>query len=355
MQMDQTLLKIANNFSLKGNVVSITPFGNGHINKTYLVTTSDRKYILQKINNNVFQNVDYLMNNLIRVTEHLLEKGIFTIKFRPTYDGKLYYKDGNDYYRMYKLIDETYCYEGIDNLDTVKKSGYAFGQLHGNLADLDPSKIVDVIPDFHNTKKRYEKLLLAISKDPVNRVKDCKEMISFLNEHKADYGRLVDGIADGSINNAITHNDPKINNILFDKDTLEVKCVIDLDTVMTGTYLFDFGDALRSLFTGENEDSKDLSKLKVNFDMYRAYLEGYYSQMKGVLNKKEISLLPMAVIIITVELAIRFLTDYIEGDIYFGIKYPEHNFDRAMTQYTLAKDLYKNLDKLNEITAEICK
>lgn len=355
MNENQTLLKIANNFSLKGTIVSIKPFGNGHINKTYLVETTDRKYVLQKINTNVFKNVDYLMNNLIRVTEHLLEKEVFTIKFRPTYDGKLYYVHNDEYYRMYKLIDETYCYEGIGNLDTVRKSGYAFGQFHCNLADIDASKIVDVIPDFHNTQKRYMKFLISISNDPVGRVKDIKPLIEFINSHNADYSLLTDSINDGSINNAITHNDPKINNILFDKDTLEVKCVIDLDTIMTGTYLFDFGDALRSLFTGENEDSKDLSKLKVNFDMYRAYLTGYYSQMKNVLNEKEISLLPKAVAIITMELAIRFLTDYIDGDIYFNTSYPTHNLDRAMTQITLAKDIYDNLDKLNQITAEICK
>jgi len=180
-------------------------------------------------------------------------------------------------------------------------------------------------------------------------------MISFINSHRADFSLLTDGLDDGSIHNSITHNDPKINNVLFNSEDNQVKCVIDLDTVMTGSYLFDFGDALRSLFTGANEDSKDLSLLKVDFDVYKAYLTGYYSQMKTVLNKKEIELLPMSVVILTMELVIRFLTDYIQGDIYFGINYTTHNFDRAMTQYTLAKDLYNNLDKLKEITNGVCK
>lgn len=352
---NKELLEIANQFSLNGEILEIIPFGNGHINKTYKLVTENKNYVLQRINTYVFPNVDDLMNNIVRVTEHLKNKGLESLTLRPTFKGNLYVRYGDEFYRVYDLIEDTNCYEGIDNLETIRKSGYAFGQLHCNLSDLNPENIVDVIPDFHNTGKRYEKFLKAVSKDPLNRVSSVKELINFINSHREDYSLLINSVNDGSINNAITHNDPKTNNILFDKATDEVKCVIDLDTVMTGTYLFDFGDALRSLFTGENEDSKDLSLLKVNFDIYEAYLNGYYSQMKNVLNKKEISLLPKAVAIITMELCIRFLTDYIEGDIYFGISYPEHNLDRAMTQYTLAKDIYNNLDKLNELTERICR
>lgn len=346
---------IAAKFALKGNIEQIIPFGNGLINKTYRVITSERKYILQRINNVVFNDVDALMNNIILVTRHLQEKKVTTINIIPTINGKLYYQNDEGYFRMMKSIEDTVCFDGIENLEIVRKTGYSFGELHKNLSDLDPNQIVDVIPEFHNTPSRYKKLLSAIAKDPVDRARYSKEIVSFLVAHGKDTCLLTDALINGSIPMGITHNDPKINNVLFDKDTLDVKAVIDLDTVMKGTVLFDFGDALRSLFTGENEDSKDLSLLKVNFDIYEAYLNGYYSQMKNVLNKKEISLLPKAVAIITMELCIRFLTDYIEGDIYFGISYPEHNLDRAMTQYTLAKDIYNNLDKLNELTERICR
>lgn len=352
---NKKVMEIASKFAIKGEIKAVEKYGNGHINRTYLIITDSRKYILQRINSSIFTNVEGLMNNIVRVTEHLKENNVNTLSIIPTFDAKLYYKDGEDYYRIYKAIQDTYCFEGIDNIDVVRKAGYAFGQLHGNLADLDPSGIVDVIPGFHDTEKRYKKLLKAISIDPVGRAESVKEIIDFVNEHKDDYSILINSIKDGSIHNAITHNDPKINNVLFDKETLEVKCVIDLDTVMTGSVLFDFGDALRSLFTGANEDNKDLSLINVDFDVYKAYLEGYYSQMKNVLNEKEISLFPMSVIILTMELVIRFLTDYIEGDIYFATNYPEHNLDRTRTQYKLARELYKNLDKLNQITEEVCK
>jgi len=352
---ENELLEIVNKFSFQGEVISITPFGNGHINRTFKIVTTEKKYILQMINSNVFKNVEDLMNNIVRVTEHLLEKNIETLKLRPTFDGKLYYEHNGHYYRMYRNVKGSRCFEGVNDLETIKKAGFAFGKLHCNLIDLDPNKIVDVIPNFHNTEMRYKNLLKSVANDPVDRVKNVKDILLFLNEHKDEYSLLVNSLEDGTINRSITHNDTKINNILFDRETNEVRCVIDLDTVMTGTYLFDFGDALRSLFTGENEDSKDLSKIKVNLDIYIAYLEGYYSQMKSVLNAKEINLLPKSVIILTLELAIRFLTDYLDGDIYFRTNYPEHNLDRTMTQITLAKELYENYDDLVKITNEICR
>lgn len=351
----EDIKSIASKFSLKGEIVEICQFGNGLINKTFKIVTTERRYILQRINSYVFTDVDALMNNIVRVTEHLIEKDVFTLRIIPTYDGKLFYKNEDGYFRVFKLIENTICFEGIENLEIIKKTGYSFGQLHKNLADLDPNPIVDVIPNFHNTVARYKRLLTAISKDPVDRARNVKELLVFLVKYGSYTSLITDALKSGEIPLGITHNDPKINNVLFDKDTLDVKAVIDLDTVMKGSVLFDFGDALRSLFTGDNEDTTDLSLLKVDLDVYRAYLEGYYSQMKGTLKAKEIELLPYSVLILTLELLIRFLTDYVEGDIYFSTKYSEQNYNRAMTQYTLAKNLITNMDKLVEITNEICK
>lgn len=351
----ENLNSIVSHFAYKGELQSIMPTGNGHINRTYKVVTSHRKYILQRINNDVFQNVDDLMNNIVLVTEHLLDKNIFTLKYVPSKDGKLYYANDEGYFRMYKFVENSICYEGIDDLKIIEKAGEAFGALHNALADLDTNDIVDVIPNFHNTMLRYRKLLESIARDPVGRVKDVKHIISYIVDHSDDASMLSLALRSGEIRNTITHNDPKINNILFDKDTNNVKCVIDLDTVMTGTVLYDFGDALRSLFTGDNENKNDESLMNVRLDVYEAYLKGYFSEMKNVLNEKEIELLPYSVIVLTYELAVRFLTDYIDGDIYFATSYPTENLDRTMSQFYLLRNLYNNLEKMKEITNRICK
>lgn len=349
----ENLEQIVSHFAISGKVEKIEPTGNGHINRTYLVKTDKNEYILQKINNVVFQNVNALMNNIVRVTEYLLEKRIFTLKYKPTLDGKLYYSAEDGYYRVFQFIYNSICYEGIEDLEVIRKAGSAFGQLHRDLAGIDTSEIVEVIPDFHNTKERYKAFLKSIEKDPKGRVAFVKDEIKFLNDNAKYYSILVDAIENKEIPLGITHNDPKINNVLFNKDTKDVRCVIDLDTVMPGTFLNDFGDALRSLFTGANEDTTDLSKLVANLDVYRAYLDGYYSKRRHTLNKKEIELLPYSVLVLTLELCLRFLKDYIDGDIYFATKRENHNLDRARTQIALSKDILKNMDNLKSITREI--
>lgn len=344
---------IIDQFDSKGEIVSITPFGNGHINKTYLVTTTLRQYILQCINSNAFKDVDLLMNNIGCVTHHLLDKGIFTIKFMKTSDGHLYYKTGNEFYRLYRFIDKSICHEEIDSLELIKKAAEAFGDLHCNLADLDSSLLKEVIPHFHDTPKRYNDLLNAIKEDKMSRLATCQKEVEDVVRLKDNFSLIMDAINNKEIPLGITHNDPKINNVLFDEATDEIKCVIDLDTVMPGSVLFDFGDALRSLFTGNNEDNVDSTTCHVNFDIYRAYLEGYWGKMKSVLNKKEIELLPYAPLILSIECGMRFLEDYLRGDVYFHIAYPEHNLIRARTQIHQAHDILNNIDKLKEITKEV--
>ena len=346
-------IKILKQFNGKGEIVSIEPFGNGHINKTYLVTTTMRQYIFQCINSTAFKDIDLLMGNIAHVTRHLLNKNIFTIKFLRTVDDKYYFYDDGKYYRVYRYIDHSICHEEIDSLELIKKAAEAFGDLHCNLADLDATLLKEVIPHFHDTPKRYRDLLDAIEKNPAKRLQNVEKEIKDVEQLKDYFGLIVGAIDKKEIPLCITHNDPKINNVLFDEETDEVKCVIDLDTVMPGSVLYDFGDALRSLFTGNNEDNPDPNTCRANFDIYRAYLEGYWGKMKNTLNKKEVELLPYAPLILTIECGMRFLEDYLRGDVYFHTTYENHNLVRARTQIHQALDILKNIDKLKEITKEI--
>ena len=344
------LLGIVTKFQIIERVVGYAPLGNGHINSTYLVKTkSDKSYVLQKINDVVFKDVDQLMKNIYKTTSFLSSKGYETLEVIKTKNNKLYYRDDNGCYRLYLYINNTVCYEGVSDLDSVYNAAKAFGALHQSLRDFDASTLGEVIPHFHDTKNRYEALLKAIEENPVDRVKDCQEEINLLKKHEKEYSVLVDSIKDGSIKLAVTHNDPKINNVLFDGATGDIRAVIDLDTVMPGSYLYDYGDALRSLFTGEFEDSKDLTKVNIDYPIFEMYTKGYLSEMKDVLNKKEVQLLAFSVYLLTAELALRFLTDYINGDKYFKTSYPEHNLVRARTQLKLANEIYEHLPQLDEI------
>lgn len=353
MEISKEIIEALNKFAYQGEVIGIAPYGNGHINSTLLITTTEEKYIFQIINSYAFKNIKELMSNILLVTKHLEKQGAKTLKVIQTKDGQNYYSANDRYYRLYTYIENTVCYEGVNDLSLVEKSGIAFGQLHRQLEGLDPSLIYETIKDFHNTPKRYENLMQAVKRDEVHRLSSCLEEVKFIESQKENISLIINGINDGSIPNRITHNDTKINNVLFNKDTGEVSCVIDLDTVMPGSALNDVGDGLRSLFTGDNEDSEDLSLLKVNFDVYKAYVKGYASQMKNNLTKREKELFPWSIYILSIELASRFLEDYLNGDKYFHIKKPNHNLLRARTQIALAKDLMNHMKELEQITQEM--
>ncbi|MGI6714088.1 MAG: phosphotransferase enzyme family protein [Bacilli bacterium] len=247
------------------------------------------------------------------------------------------------------------CYERVDDLKLIYTAGKAFGELHRGLAGFDASKLGETIPQFHDTPKRYRDFLDAKHQDLLARVNTCLPEIAIVESFKDEYGKIMDGIANGEITYAVTHNDPKINNILFEKDGNGIKAVIDLDTIMPGSYLFDFGDALRSLFTGDNEDSEDLDKLVVNFEIFKAYAHGYLSEMLRVLTPREIELLPFSAFLLSIECGMRFLEDYLRGDVYFKTKYPTHNLVRARTQLTLAKNIFHHFDSLKKIVDQVCQ
>ena len=351
--MNDGFSAILDTFNISGDI-DCDPLGNGHINSTFLCLVNGKdKYVLQKINNYVFKDVDLLMNNYYKVTEYLYKNNIETIHLVRSKDGMPYSKIDGSYYRLYEYIDNAICYEKISNLDLVYKAAKAFGQFHKKLKGFDAQELGEVIPNFHNTYQRYVNLLNAIQEDKMDRVKDCLPEIEAIKFYEKEYAVITDAINMKLIPLAVTHNDPKINNVLFDKDSDEIRAVIDLDTIMPGSYLYDFGDALRSLFTGDNEDSEDLSKLKVKFDVFETYTKGYLSEMENVLTQKEIELLPFSAFILTIECGIRFLEDYIRGDVYFRIKKPNHNLFRARTQLAIAKDIFNNLDRLNDIVDKL--
>lgn len=352
--MDELIIKVANLFEIEGNIISFSPIGNGHINSTLLCESdSGKKYVLQKINNNVFKDVDLLMSNYYKISQYLFDIGFESIHIRKTKDDRTYCCCGESMYRMYDYIDNTIWYEEINDLDAVYKAAQAFGKLHKALKGFDARELGEVIPNFHNTYQRFLNLLDAIKEDKLGRVKDCLPEIELAKSFEEEYGKVVFAITNKEIPLAVTHNDPKINNVLFDKNTGNFRAVIDLDTVMPGSYLYDFGDALRSLFTGDNEDSEDLSKLVVNYDIFETYANGYLSEMKDVLSKKEIEYLPFSAFLLTVECGMRFLEDYLRGDVYFRISKEKHNLIRARTQLTLASRIYKDLDKLNGIVNKL--
>ena len=353
----QEILEVLSHFALDSKAISCNPFGNGHINKTFEVKTEKGgHYILQQVNANVFKDVEMLMNNINYVSTYLIEKGFESLHLIRTTEGKLYFQDKNNtvFYRVYLFSpNSTYFEKAEPNSPLIKETSEAYGDLHNNLANIDASKLGEVIPDFHNTAKRFENFLKAVEINYKDRKKMCEQEINDIISFKKHFSVINEGLANKEINYTVTHNDPKMNNVLFDKETLKFKCVVDLDTVMPGTILYDFGDALRSLFTGDNECSKDLSKLKVDYEIFKQYLMGYATKMKNTLTKKEKELLPFSIFLMSIELAIRFLDDYLRGDVYFRVHNDDDNLTRARTQLTLAKDIYNNLDKLNKMTKEI--
>ncbi len=346
-------LEIAKQFSLEGKIKSVSSFGNGHINKTFLIK-ANKRYILQEINSYVFKDVDTLMNNIEVVTSFLSKKNVNTLHLVKSLDGKNFIKVDGHYFRVFEYIENSKCYETIlGNNELVKTTGKSFARFHKELDSLNPELIRDVIPNFHNTLKRYNDFLDALDKADEEKKENALKEIEAINFYKVKYSLLVDKLSNREISEHIIHGDPKINNILFDKDTDEVLCIVDLDTIMKGTYLYDIGDAYRTLFTGEYEDTTDLGNIRVDLDIYSSYLEGYLSEMKDILSLEEISLIPFSAFLLTIEVGIRFLEDYLRGNVYYHVEYEEHNLVRSRTQLKLANQIYNSLSILNDVTMDI--
>lgn len=343
---------IAERFCLQGEVTDIGPYGEGHINLTLLVTTTEKRYIMQKMNTRVFTDPDSLMANIWGVTEHLKSRGIETLNVVPTKDGTIFLK-GEECYRVYDFIENTVTYQTATDKEVFKNSGRAFGEFQNYLSEFDASKLTETIKRFHDTPKRFADFKEALAEDKMGRAKECKAEVDFVLAHENTYGIAMEGLKDGSLPLRVTHNDTKLNNILMDAKTGKARAVIDLDTIMPGSMLFDFGDSIRFGASTAAEDEKDLNKVHFDIELFKAYAEGYCGAVKKSITKREAELLPYGSYLMTIECGMRFLTDYLAGDTYFATKYEGHNLVRCRTQIQLAGEMESQFEEMGKIIADI--
>lgn len=339
-------------FQLSGTPVEISLYGNGHINTTYLlVTDKGMRYIMQRINRHVFADVPALMRNITKVTGYLARKDgrigrVLTLV--PTLAGSMYHKDTDgEYWRIYDFIDGL-CLEYAKNQREFQQSGIAYGNFQRQLLDFPAHTLTETIPHFHDTPNRYAQLRQALQMDVCDRAKEVEPELDFIWNREGEAGLLVDRLGAGELPLRVTHNDTKLNNVMLDKDTHEPLCVIDLDTVMPGLVANDFGDSIRFGASTGAEDERDLSKIELSIPYYNAYTEGFLRASGEDLTPAEIESLPFGAKLMTLECGIRFLTDYLSGDVYFRISRPQHNLDRCRTQLKLVRSMELHWDEMRK-------
>ena len=330
--------------------VDIQPYGDGHINDTYLAQSTPR-YILQRINTEVFTRPDQVMENITAVTEHLRKKILQeggnplreTLTVVKTESGENFLRDGEDCYRVYRFIEGARTYNLAESPEQMYQAAKAIGKFQKRLADFPVERLHETIPRFHDTPSRVEQLRQAVSENCAGRLETARAEVDFAMELGCYASLITDAMAAGQIPLRVTHNDTKLNNIMLDDETGEGICVIDLDTVMPGSLLYDYGDALRFGASSGQEDEQDLSKIHFVMSVYDAFTRGFLEEAGEAMTKKERDLLPWSVVLMTYECGIRFLADYLNGDKYFKIHRPNHNLDRARTQLKLVQDQMKKL------------
>ena len=346
----EKLLNVMSKFAVTGNVISVEPYGSGHINVTYLAVTDQKRYILQKINNNLFTNVEKLMNNIYLVTEHVKkkcpDKQVLTLV--KTVDDKPYLEQDGEFYRVYDFIENSVCLQIPRNPNEFKASAISFGEFTNFLSDFDATQLYEVLPNFHNTVQRFKNFEVALEKNLSGRKEMCLPEIEFALERKGIVGKIVSLIESGEMPLKVTHNDTKLNNVLLSAETLEGLAVIDLDTVMPGSVCYDFGDSIRFGCNSSYEDEADLSKVYFKMDMFEAYVEGYLSMMTDITDVEKEHLVDGA-ILMTFECGIRFLSDFLDGDTYFKTTKENHNLLRCRTQFKLVSEMEKNRELMLEI------
>lgn len=350
-------------FATEGKVIDYKPYGNGHINDTFLITCQlpegkTKRYVLQRMNHSIFKNPGQLMENLVNVTEYLRkviqtqggDPDRETLNVVKTQKGENYYEDScHNYWRMVLYIEKTICLEQVESEKDFYDCGVAFGNFQRMLEDYPSEKLYETIPNFHNTPSRFRDFQKAVQEDKMGRAAQVKEEIEFALAREKDTSVLVDLLAEGKLPLRVTHNDTKLNNILFDEGTRKAICIIDLDTVMPGLSHYDFGDSIRTGASTGAEDEQDLSKIEMDLSMFEIFTKGFLEGCGGSLTEKEIEMLPMGAKLMTYECGIRFLADYLEGDVYYKIHREHHNLDRARTQFKLVADMEAKWDQMMAI------
>ncbi len=353
--------EIVRQFYEGGTIEEIAPYGEGHINDTYRVVIKDshvqKLFILQRMNTNVFPDVSVLMRNGTKVTEYL--RGVFgeagkdpergTIRFHKDKNGNWIFWDGADPWRFETFIDRTVTFQKAASESMFEATGEAFGQFMADLAGFPAAELEEVIPNFHHTGLRYEAFCKAVDENRSCRKDNCEKEIAFALARKELAWSLVRMLESGEIPVRVTHNDTKINNILMDAETQMPVAIIDLDTIMPGAAAYDFGDSIRFGASNAAEDETDLSKVYMRMDLFEAYTRGYMKAVGKTLRLTEARSLALGAIVLTYETGIRFLGDYLNGDTYFKMAYPEHNLVRARTQLKLVQDMEEKQDEMIRI------
>ncbi len=358
-------LAIAHEFTLVGDILAATPYGSGHINDTYKVDVQSERgpsrYVLQRINHKVFLRPDELMANVERVCAHAFSKlqqagtpdaERRTLRLIPTRLSKAWHIDpAGNRWRCYHFIEGATGHDVVRSAEQAHAAAKSFGAFQALLADLPGGRLHETIPDFHHTPSRFARFQQALVQDAHGRAAASVPEIAFALARAHEVSVVVDALRDGTLPERVTHNDTKLNNVLLDDITQEGICVIDLDTVMPGSVLYDFGDLVRTSTSPAAEDETDLAKVRMQFPMFEALVKGYLETTRGFLTSKEKELLPFAGKLITFEIGLRFLTDWLEGDTYFKIKRPTHNLDRARTQFKLVESIEAQLPAMQALVA----
>ena len=359
VSVDETI----KNLQFEGTLIGKKPFGEGHINDTFKLTfdvgeDEPKPYILQGINDDIFEDPSGLMENINGVTSHIRAKIIEnggdpereTLYVIPTLDGKLFYKDSNGaFWRAYQFVEDATTYQTAETPEVFYESAAAFGKFQKYLADYPAETLHETIVDFHHTKKRFDAFVKAVEEDTCDRVKDARAEIDFILAREKDASILVDMKDKGELPIRVTHNDTKLNNVMMDNETGKGLCVVDLDTVMPGLMAHDFGDAIRFGASTALEDEQDLSKVKMDLELFDIYAKGFFAASEGSLTENEIDTLPLGAKTITLEQAMRFLTDHLQGDTYFKIHRENHNLDRARTQIKLVQEMEDKWEQMKDI------
>lgn len=355
--------KIVGSFAIDGELMRCERYGEGHINETYLAEVNEGgktvNYIVQKINSNLFKNVDKLMNNIRLVTEFNREeirrrggnpdRESLSLVYTKTGAPYIYDEESGGYFRIYIFITDAVAYQVVEKPEHFYQSAVAFGDFANLLAQFDATQLYEVLPDFHNTAKRFRDFENSLNADKLGRAKDVRKEIDFVLKRKDYCSRIVDLLKSGKMPTKVTHNDTKLNNVMLDAKTGKYVAVIDLDTIMAGSICYDFGDSIRFGCNPAAEDEPDLGKVNFSIELFETYVKGYLTALGGSVTAVEKENLAFGAILMTYECGMRFLADYLDGDVYFRTHRAGQNVDRCRTQFKLIEDMEKCYDKMCEI------